>query len=182
MVHYDKGVRKKLGFTLSERQKTKESPYQDVWNCLSLNHYFVANTSIELLNQLDSGLLFPALIFPNDELGLSISSQSTWSRQTMERLLDEILRYNNALIKVQDHSIPQLSHFITATTTWEVVHDCFRLNPEERGCPWNRLEISNFLPGFKGSKGQNHWNMEAALKIGNLQIQKPSARIGWHMH
>lgn len=167
LVLHDSAVRKKYGLTLSDRDKTKKTPHQHVWNRLSLNHYYVANTSAELQNQLDSGLLLPVLILPNSELGLSISSQSTWSGRTIESLLNVIFDDSNELINVQDHSKPQLGQFTTKITC-EVVRARYRLSTEERGCSWNCMDLGDSLRGFKGPKP-----LEFGACLLNWQVANP---------
>lgn len=98
-----------------------------MWHHLSANHYSIASISIEFQNQLDSGLHLPVLILPSSELGIAISSQSTWSGESLEILLDEILEDKPAPIEVQDHSTSTLDHF-TITKTSEAVRTRFDLS------------------------------------------------------
>lgn len=91
------------------------------------------------------------LIFPESELGILINAQSIWSGQSFKSLIDEILKAKDASIEVQDHNISSLERF-TATKTCRVVRARFDLALEDRGCPWNCLEIEDRLYGFKGPK------------------------------
>ncbi|MCJ1271109.1 hypothetical protein MMC22_011008 [Lobaria immixta] len=154
-VLLDSSIRKKYHVSLSNRKSDKEPIQQHVWHQLNPNHYSIASTIAEFQNQLDSGLYLPVLIPPSSELGLTISSQSTWSGESLEALLDEILQDKSAPIEVQDHSIPTLHHFTMARTS-EVVRSRFELNSKDRGCPWNCLEIDDCLSGFKRPKSLEH--------------------------
>ena len=154
-VLLDSSVRKKHNSSLSNRKSDKEPIQQRIWHQLNANHYSIASTMAELQNQLDSGLYLPVLIPSSSELGLTISSQCTWSGKSLEALLDEILQGKSAPIEVQDHSIPILDHFTMARTS-EVVRNQFELNSKNRGYPWNCLEIDDCLPGFKGPKPLEH--------------------------
>ena len=109
-------IQKKYNISLSNRKSDKEPIQQHVWHQLNANHYSIASTIAEFQNQLDSGLYLPVLIPPSSELGLTISSQSTWSGESLEVLLDKILQDRSAPIKVQDHSILILDHFTMAKT------------------------------------------------------------------
>ena len=151
LVLLNSSVRRKNNLSLLNRKKDKEPSQQHVWHRLSLNHYCVASTSLEFKTQLDSGLPLPVLIFPGSELGILIKAQSIWSGQSFKSLIDEILKDKDALIKIQDHSISSLEEFIT-TKTCKLVRVQFDLALEDRGCPWNCLEIKDRLPGFKGPK------------------------------
>ena len=79
-------------------------------------------------------------------------------------LLDEILKNTQAPVEVQDHTKPNLNEF-TLTKTCKEVRDRFDIRVEDRGCPWNCLEIRDRLSDFKGplplKDGANlhHWQM-----------------------
>lgn len=94
-------------------------------------------TEQDFQTQLDSGLRSPVLI-------LLINSQD--------------------LIEVQDHSQPTLNEF-TLTKTCQKVREQFNMAIEDRGCPWNCLEIRDQFSGFKGpislQQGGKllHWQM-----------------------
>ena len=122
-VLLDSSVRKKKRNFLSNRNSDEEPILQHVWHHLSANHYSIASTSIEFQNQLDLGL-HPLV---SSELGIAVSSQSTWSEEFLETLLDEILEDKSAPIEVQDHSISTLDHF-TITKTSEAVRTRFDLS------------------------------------------------------
>lgn len=111
----------------------------------------MASTSLEFQVQLDSGLPLPVLIFPESELGILINAQSIWSGQSFKSLIDEILKDKDASIEVQDHNISSLERF-TTTKTCRVVRARFDLALEDRGCPWNCLEIEDRHSGFKGPR------------------------------
>lgn len=150
-VLHDFSVRQKNKLSLSARQKSKLLPQQHVWNNQSLNHYCVANTDVEFQTHLDSGLFLPVVILPQSELSSSIARQSIWSGQPLEKLLDEILKNTQATIQVQDHSMPSLDKF-TITKTCEEVRARFHTRPEDRGCPWNCVDLKDPLSGFKAPK------------------------------
>lgn len=104
-----------------------------------------------LNSKLDSGLPLPVLIVPEGELGILINAQSIWSGQSFKSLIDEISKDKDASIEVQDHNISSLERF-TTTKACRVVRARFDLALEDRGCPWNCLEIEDRLSGFKGPK------------------------------
>lgn len=148
----DFSVRQRNKLSLSAQQKSKPLPQQHVWNNQSLNHYCVANTDVDFQTQLDSGLFLPVVILPQSELSSSIASQSIWSGQSLEKLLDNILEPARSTIAVQDHSMPSPGKF-TITKTCEEVRARFHTRPEDRGCPWNCVDIEDrLLGGFKGPK------------------------------
>lgn len=77
-----------------------------------------------------------------------IQRQSTWYGEPLDHLLDEILGDSQDTIEVQDHSQPTLNEF-TLTKTCQEVRKQFNTAIEDRGCPWNCLEIRDQLSGFK---------------------------------
>lgn len=158
-------VRKKYG--LSTSQRSKRSTHEHVWNHVSLNHCPVS-THDEFRHQLDSGLSLPVLILPGTELSLSIASQSIWSGRSLNDLLDEVLKEKSAVIKVQDHGLPNLCVF-TTTKTCEEVRSRFNVKPEDRGCPWDCLKIFDDLYGFKGPK-----LLEYGASLRKWQLANPS--------
>lgn len=170
-VLHDFSVRQKNKLSLSARHKSKLLPQQHVWNKQSLNHYCVANTDVEFQTQLDSGLFLPVVILPQSELSSSIARQSIWSGQPLEKLLDEILKYTQATIPVQDHSMPSLDKF-TITKTCEEVRARFHISPEDRGCPWNCADIKDWLFGFKGPKP-----LENGANLQNWQLFNPDNTV-----
>lgn len=117
--------------------------------------------------QLEFGLFLPVVILPQSELSSSIARQSIWSGQPLEKLLDQILKYTQATIPVQDHSMPSLDNF-TITKTCEEVRARFHIRPEDRGCPWNCVDIKDWLFGFKGPKP-----LENGANLQNWQLHKP---------
>lgn len=121
------------------------------WHRASLNHYHPVSTESELKTQLDKGLPLPVLISPGTSLSTTISSQSIWSTLPHEKILDMILKDKSAKIEIQDHSLPDLGSF-TIAKTCEEVRSRFDIRIEDRGLPWNCLDIGDRLLGFKGPK------------------------------
>ena len=114
--------------------------------------------------QLNSGLCLPVLILPKSELSTRIQRQSIWYGEPLDCLLDEILGDSQDIIEVHDHSQPTLNDF-SLTKTCQEVRERFNMAIEDRGCPWNCLEIRDQLSGFKGpislQQGGKilHWQM-----------------------
>ena len=148
LVLLNSSVRRKNNLILSYWKKNKELAQHQMWHCPSLNHYYMASISLQFKAQLDSGLSLPVLILSEKELGILISTQSIWSGQSFESLIDKILKHKNASIEGQDQSISSLEQ-ITKTKTCELVRARFELALEDQGCPWNYLEVQDCLPGFK---------------------------------
>lgn len=121
------------------------------WHRASLNHYHPVSTESELKTQLDKGLPLPVLILPGTSLSTTISSQSIWSTLPHEKILDTILKDKSAKIEIQDHSLSDLGSF-TIAKTCEEVRSRFNIRIEDRGLPWNCLDIGDRLLGFKGPK------------------------------
>lgn len=119
--------------SLSSREKSKSTPKDHPWNHLNFNHYSVAMTEEDLQTQLDSGLRLPVLILPQSELSTRIQWQSTWYRENLDTLLDEIFGDSEDLIEVHDHSQPTLNEF-TLTKTCQEVRERFDMAIEDRGC------------------------------------------------
>jgi hypothetical protein len=139
---------------LHQRSSVKEQvqfPLQHPWQRLRSNHYCIAATHQELEQRLNSGLCLPVLITPKSTLGQEITTQCSWFNQSIETLLDEIFKDKRALIQVQDHAKASINAF-TVNKTCEEVRNRFRIDPQNRGCPWNCLEIDDRLPGPKGPK------------------------------
>lgn len=151
LVLLDTSLRKKYGLSLAKQDKTKESAQQHIWNYVSFNHYSLADTGLEFQAQMDSGLPLPVLILPDSELGISIGAQHTWLGESLDMLLDNILGKKKLPIEVQDHGLSRLGESTTIKTC-DMVRSRFNLSLEDRGCPWNCLEIDDRLPGFKGPK------------------------------
>lgn len=146
----------------------KKPPLQHPWNNLRSIHYDIASTAIDFQRQLDSGLFLPVFIPPQSELGREISLQSVWAQQPIGELLDQILKDSKATIQVQDHGLARLDVF-TVEKKCKDVRARFLINPEERGCPWNCLEIEDRLPGHKGPKPLEH-----GANLRTWQLTNPS--------
>lgn len=115
--------------------------------------------------QLDSVLLLPGLILPQSELSSSIQSQSIWSGQSLESLLDEILKDTQAAIEVQDHIKQNLNEFTITKMCKEVRIDfVFHQKIEDvLGTLWK------FVAGFPASKYLGLLRMVLIFTIGKLQ-------------
>lgn len=139
----------------SNRGELGSRPLEHPWNYLRHVHYCVAPTHADLEQQLNAGLPLPVLISPSSNLGREIMTQSRWFHQPLDKLLNEILKEEQAKIQVQDHARSNVGVF-TVTKTCKDVRDRFRTDPQKRGCAWNCLEIDDRLPGHKGPKCLEH--------------------------
>lgn len=90
-----------------------------------------------------------------ESLGQEIISQCPYFHQPLGKLLDEVLKEEQASIQVQDHALADISVF-TGEKKCRDVRDRFRMSLEDRGPTWNCLEIDDCLPGHKGPKMLEH--------------------------
>ena len=139
----------------SVQREQLQSPSQHSWNNLRSIHYCVAATHVDLEQQLSLGLPLPILIAPQSTLGQETITQCPWFYQPLEKLLDEILKEEQASIQVQDHSMAGIDVF-TVEKKCRDVRDRFRMDLQTRGCAWNCLEIDDRLSGHKGPKILEH--------------------------
>jgi hypothetical protein len=100
--------------------------------------------------------------------GLLLTTQCPWFYKPLEELLDKILEVEQASIQVQDHSMANIDDFTVEKTCGEV-RDRFRMDPDERGCAWNCLEIDDRLSGHKGPKC-----LENGAKLRDWQFANPT--------
>jgi hypothetical protein len=152
----------------SSRREQRQPPSQHPWNNLRSIHYYVAATHTDLEQQLNSGLPLPVLIAPQSALGQEITTQCPWFSQPLEKLLDEILKNEQASIQVQDHAMATIDVF-TVEKKCRDVRDRFRMDPQRRGCAWNCLEIDDRLSGHKGPKCLEH-----GAKLRDWQFSNPT--------
>ena len=150
------------------QREPRQPPSQHPWNSLRSIHYCVAATHADLEQQLNSGLPLPVLIAPPSALGQEITSQCPWFYQPLEKLLDEILKEEQASIQVQDHAMANIDVF-TVEKKCRDVRDRFRMDPQKRGCAWNCLEIDDRLSGHKGPKCLEH-----GAKLRDWQFANPT--------
>jgi hypothetical protein len=78
----------------------EQPPSQHPWQRLRSDHYCIVATHEELKKQLDSGLCLPVVITPESALGQEITTQCSWSKQPVEKILDEIFAEGRASIQV----------------------------------------------------------------------------------
>lgn len=133
----------------------KSTILQHPWNNLHSIHYIPIDTATGFQQQLRNGLPLPVLILPDSKLGREIASQSVWSSQPLQVLLDEILKPDHGPINIQDHGLDSISTF-TIEKTCKDVRDRFKLEYNRRGPAWNCLEVKDNLVGFKGPKALEH--------------------------
>ena len=92
--------------------------------------------------------MLPILIPPKSEFSCLITSQYIWSGQSLDIILDSVFEGKSGSIEVQDHGLAFLTDFIVTKSSNEV-QSRFFLDLNDRGCPWNCLEVDDQLLGFK---------------------------------
>jgi hypothetical protein len=131
------------------KERVLRPPSQHPWQNLRSNHYCVAATHNDLEEYFKSGFSLPVLIVPESALGQDITGGCSWFQEPLANILDEVLKDPEATVQVQDHALAEIAEF-TVSKRCDEVRNRFRLDPQQRGCPWNCLEIVDLLAGHKG--------------------------------